>query len=76
VRVQRLWNRAPRAQLTIDVGKITLMRMQPGREAAPCVASALGTALDELATAGISRAAASTGCCGGRVRAAKRGYSR
>src|SRR5262245_21454930 len=41
VRVQRLWNRAPRAQLTIDVGKITLMRMQPRREAAPYVTSAL-----------------------------------
>jgi len=41
VRVQRLWNRAPGAQLTIDVGKITLMRMQPPREAASCVTCAL-----------------------------------
>ena len=64
VRVQWLWNRAPRAQLTIDVGKITLMRMQPWREAASWVTSALDNALDEVATASIRARRQHCSCTG------------
>jgi hypothetical protein len=35
------------------VGKITLMWMQPWREVASCVTSALDNVLEEVATAGI-----------------------